>query len=170
LDAKSIPSVRIKGEFTRDPSVMINRLADILDRRYDGRKVSMLFLDSAGIAGPVAARLRDLGHRNIQEVNFGADSPDRKFRYYRDFMWGQMKEWLLTGAIDNHPELEADLVGPGTRPNNQQLVWLESKEDMKKRDVDSPDDGDALALSFAAKVAPPTKQPASAVPQEFSWS
>ena len=159
LDARSIPSIRIKGEFTRDPSVMVNRLGDVLSQTYGGQKVAMLFMDSAGIAGPVGARLRSLGHRNLQEVNFGADSPDpQKTRYYRDYMWSQMKEWLLIGAIDRHPELESDLVGPGIRPDSRQRVWLESKEDMKKRDVDSPDDGDALALTFAAPVAPPRKQ------------
>jgi hypothetical protein len=34
-----------------------------------------MFLDSAGIAGPVEARLRGLGFKNIIVVNFGADSP-----------------------------------------------------------------------------------------------
>jgi hypothetical protein len=32
---------------------------------------------------------------------------------------------------------------------------IESKDDMKKRGVASPDDADALALTFAAPVAPP---------------
>lgn len=152
-DARSIPPIRIKGEFTRDPAVLTNRLSDVLNREYDGRKVAMLFLDSAGIAGPIGARLRDLGHRNVQEVNFGSDSPDMHYRYQRDYMWGKMKEWLLVGAIDRHPELEADLVAPGIRPDGKQRVWLESKETMKKRGVDSPDDADALCLTFAAPVA-----------------
>jgi len=30
-----------------------------------------------------------MGHRNVQEVNFGSDSPDTKFRFYRDFMWAR---------------------------------------------------------------------------------
>lgn len=170
LDARSIPSVRVKGEFTRDPGVMTTRLADILNASYDGRKVEMLFLDSAGIAGPIASRLRMLGFRNVQEVNFGADSPDSKYRYFRDYMWGRMKEWLITGAIDKHPELESDLVGPGTRPDSRQRVWLESKEDMKKRDVDSPDDGDALALTFAAPVGPKKEQRPSPQPRTWGWS
>ncbi len=157
MDARSIAPIRIKGEFTRDPAVLTAKLATVLTTPYDGRLVSMLFLDSAGIAGPIAQRLRDMGHRNIQEVNFGADSPDEKFRYMRDFMWGQMKQWLLTGAIDKHQELETDLTGPGTRPNDRQKVWLESKQDMKKRGVDSPDDADALALTFASPVMPPRK-------------
>lgn len=152
MDARSIAPIRIKGEFTRDPSVLTSKLANVLTQDYGGRKVAMLFLDSAGIAGPIAQRLREQGHRNIQEVNFGTDSPDEKFRYMRDYMWGQMKQWLLTGAIDRSQDLETDLTSPGTRPNNRQKVWLESKEDMKKRGVDSPDDGDALALTFAAPV------------------
>ncbi len=170
LDARSIPSVRVKGEFTRDPGVMTTRLAEILTKDYGGRKVAMMFLDSAGIAGPIAARLRALGHRNIQEVNFGADSPDAKHRYYRDYMWSTMKGWLSNAAIDRHPELEADLIGPGLRPDARQRVWLESKEDMKKRDVDSPDDGDALALTFASPVLPAKAQEAEVLPQEFGWS
>ena len=135
--------------------MLTNRLADVLSKTYEGKPVSMLFLDSAGIAGAVGTRLRELGHKNIREVNFGADSPDEKFRYMRDFMWGQMKQWLLTGAIDKDQQLETDLTSPGTRPNDRQLVWLESKEQMKKRGVDSPDDGDALALTFAAPVQAP---------------
>lgn len=152
MDGRSIAPIRIKGEFTRDPSVLTSKLANVLTQDYSGHRVSMLFLDSAGIAGPIAQRLREQGHRNIQEVNFGADSPDEKFRYMRDYMWGQMKQWLLTGAIDKSQDLEVDLTSPGTRPNNRQKVWLESKEDMKKRGVDSPDDGDALALTFAAPI------------------
>ncbi len=170
-DARSIRPIRIKGEFTRDPSVMVTRLADVLAREHEGHRVHTLFLDSAGIAGPVGARLRALGHENVQEINFGADSPDPKARFMRDYMWANMKEWLLTGCIDSDPQLESDLIGPGTRPDLKQRVWLESKEDMKKRGVDSPDDGDALALTFAAPVAIPKKREHSAsVPQQWSWT
>lgn len=172
LDARSIPSIRIKGEFTRDPQVMVTRLADVLSREWQGYKVHTLFLDSAGIAGPVGQRLRALGFSNVVEVNFGADSPDMQARYMRDCMWMRMKEWLLTGAIDTHPELEADLVAPGTRPDRQQRVWLESKEDMKKRGADSPDDGDALALTFAMPVFVGTRWNSNvgAVPQGYAWT
>ena len=171
LDARSIAPIRIKGEFTRDPSVLTNRLADVLGRDYNGHKVSMLFLDSAGIAGPIASRLRNLGFKNVQEVNFGSDSPDPKCRFMRDYMWQMMKEWLLSGAIDKHPELEADLTGPGIRPDSRQRVWLESKETMKKRGVDSPDDGDALCLTFAAPVRAPVKKVSAPRPSAvFPWA
>lgn len=165
-DARSIPSIRIAGEFTRDPGVLTSRLTDVLTRTWDGQRVAMLFLDSAGIAGAIGTRLRQMGHTNVLEVNFGADSPNPKRRYMRDHMWAEMRDWLLAGAIDKTPRLESDLVAPGLRPDRQQRVWLESKEDMKKRGVDSPDDADALALTFAqivgpAMPAPPPYQPRS---------
>ena len=69
-------------------------------------------------------------------------------------MWGRMKDWLLSAAIDKSSRLENDLTAPGLREDLQQRVWLESKKDMKARDVPSPDEGDALALTFAQKVAP----------------
>lgn len=153
-DGRSIPAIRIAGELTRDPSVLTNRLADILGQKYNGQKVAMLFLDSAGIAGAIGSRLRDLGHTNVREINFGADSPNNKYRYMRDFIWSQMKDWLLIGAIDKSPRLENDLTAPGLRDDLQQRVWLESKKEMRRRDIPSPDEGDALALTFAQKVAP----------------
>jgi hypothetical protein len=151
-DARSIPPIRVKGEFTRDPAVLTTRLAEVLTTLYEGRKVHTLFLDSAGIAGPIGQRLRMLGHRNVQEVNFGADSPDAQCRFMRDYMWQKMKEWLAAGAIDGSAELESDLVGPGVRSDQQQRVWLEDKRSMRNRGLDSPDDADALALTFASPV------------------
>ena len=169
-DARSIPAIRIPGKLTADPAVLTNRLADILTAEYDGQKVAMLFLDSAGIAGPIAQRLRDLGHRNITEVNFGADSPSPQRRYYRDHMWADMKAWLLTGAIDKFPRLEIDLQTPGLRPDTKQRIWLESKEDIKKRGEKSPDDGDALALTFAQRIAPVPSTPRVPYRPVSPWS
>lgn len=173
-DGRSIPAIRIPGELTRDPGVLTNRLADVLTKTYDGQQVSMLFLDSAGIAGAIGTRLRNLGHRNVIEVNFGADSPDVKRRYMRDHMWAEMKDWLLTGAIDVSPRLEMDLQMPGLRPDNKQRIWLESKEEIKKRtEGKSPDDGDALALTFAqaVRIGPltPVRRPAPVYGGASGW-
>jgi hypothetical protein len=169
-DARSIPSIKIKGEFTRDPAVLTGKLADLLTRVFPGgRRLAMLFLDSAGIAAPVEARLRALGHKNITTVNFGAHSPDPKYAYMRDYMWGKMKEWLRTGGIDTDPGLEADLAGPCLVSDKQQRVKLEDKELMKKRGLSSPDDGDALALTFAMPVAPQKpKSGSSGRPKSYS--
>lgn len=167
-DARSIPPIRIAGELTRDPNVMVMKLAEILTKTHGPKKkkVAMLFMDSAGICGPVAARLRQLGHKNIQEVNFGADSLNEKYAYMRSYMWGQLKEWLPTGAIDKSPDLENDLVAPGYKLDRRVRVQLERKEEVKKRLGHSTDDADALALTFAMPVLAPKKPvvPVGAVP------
>lgn len=151
-DARSIPRITVPGELTRDPNVMVMKLAEVLTTQYGGRKVDMLFMDAAGIAGPVAARLRQMGHTNIQEVNFGAHSLNEKYAFMRSYMWGQLKEWLPTGAIDSHPGLVEDLTAPGYKLDKQVRILLEPKDKIKERIGHSTDDGDALALTFAAPV------------------
>lgn len=160
LDAQSIPPIKVKGLVTRDPMVMAGKLNDVLTKTYNGKKVSTLFFDSAGIAAPVEARLRALGHTNIVVVNFGADSPSPKAKYFRDYMWMELHDWLAVGSIDKDPGLAADLAKPLLINDPDGKIKLESKELMKKRltkmgiESSSPDDGDALALTFAHKVAP----------------
>lgn len=175
LDARSIPPIKVKGEFTRNPMVMISKLTDVLARSYNGDRVAMLFLDSAGIAGPIAARLRALGHQNVMEVNFGQDATDGKFAYRRDEMWGRMKQWLQDGgAIDRDPGLEADLSKPILVADRLQRIKLESKELMQKRlskmgaEASSPDDGDALALTFAMQVMPQKRRTLPSRPMRLS--
>lgn len=153
-DARSIPAVRVPGEQSRDSMKMVTLAADVLARHYEGRKVSMLFVDATGgsIGGPIADRLRQLGHKNVVDVQFGGESPDMKYANMRAYMWGRMRDWLPNGAIDASPHLEVDLTGPGYFHDKRDRLLLESKEQMKKRGLDSPDDGDALALTFAQVV------------------
>jgi hypothetical protein len=46
------------------------------------------------------------------------------------------------------------LAGPGYHINRSNLLVVDSKADIHKRGQASPDDGDALALTFAQPVAP----------------
>jgi hypothetical protein len=164
-DARSIPSIKVKGEFTKDPAVMVGKIVDVLSKTYNGEKVAMMFFDSAGIASSVHAGVRSLGYQDrIMQVNFGADSPQQHCAYWRDYMWDTMKNWLREGgAIDSDPDLAADLQKPVLISDLKQRVKLESKEQMKKRlaklglNSTSPDDGDALALTFAMPVGSPMK-------------
>ena len=129
-------------------------LAAHLERALYQRRIHTMFLDSAGISGAIAPRLRGLGYENVIEINFGADSPEDKYYNKRAYMWGKLKDWLLSGAIPDDERLEADLTGPGFHLNKQDRLVLESKESMAKRGLASPDDGDALSLTFAQPVKP----------------
>lgn len=152
-DGRTVTPIRVPGEQSRDSMRLVTLAADILGREFDGRKVHTLFVDGTGIGGPIVDRIKQLGHANVVDVQFGAHAPDPKFANMRSFMWGQMREWLKHGAIDTTPALEQDLTAPGYFHDKQDRLLLESKEQMKKRGVDSPDDADALALTFAAPVS-----------------
>lgn len=169
LDARSIPPIKIRGEHTKNPAVVRERLADVLRRNYGGQPVSMMFLDNSGVggnAGAILAGLLALGLKNVMGINFGDQALDSRFyALRRDEMWGGMKNWLRDGgAIDADKDLAADLQKPILVKDTQQRIKLESKDDMKKRlskmglDSSSPDDADALALTFAMPVLP--KKPA----------
>lgn len=153
LDAKTIPPIKIPGEFTRDSMKMVMKIVNIINDGWNGYKPQAVFVDGTGIGGPICDRLRQLGF-DVFEIQFGATAPDRHFANMRSYMWWKMKEWLLYGAIDDDEVLETDLLGPESHHNKKDQLVLESKEDMKKRGLDSPDDGDALALTFAMPVAP----------------
>lgn len=162
-DARSIPPVRVPGEKAKDSMQMVTLVTDILNKDYDGRKVAMLFVDATGgsIGGPIADRLRQLGHKNVVDVQFGGESPESKIANMRAYMWSKLRDWLAAGgAIDTLPALETDLTGPGYFHDKGDRLLLESKEQMKKRGLDSPDDGDALALTFAQVVHPAANKPA----------
>jgi phage terminase large subunit len=48
--------------------------------------------------------------------------------------------------------------GPGFHLNLKNQLVIESKDEMHKRGVASPDDADALALTWAQPVAPPQRR------------
>ena len=69
----------------------------------------------------------------------------------RSEMWANLKKALEEGrtSLPDSDSLQADLVSCGYRYNSAGQLLLESKQDMRKRGVPSPDEGDAVALCFA---------------------
>jgi hypothetical protein len=66
-------------------------------------------------------------------------------------MWGLMRQWLVDFPcqIPDNDSLHADLCGIKYKFDSKTRLILERKEDMKKRGIRSPDEADALALTFA---------------------
>jgi hypothetical protein len=67
-------------------------------------------------------------------------------------MWGHMKEWCKFGCLPADRSLSADLTAVDYGYDASDAIRLERKDDMRKRGLASPDDGDALALTFAYPV------------------
>jgi hypothetical protein len=153
-DARSIPRIRLTGEQSRDRNVIVAKLAELLTDPRPDRHVAAMFIDSA-FGSPIVERLHVLGFRNVHEVNFGSPSHNPHQLNMRAYMWSQMKDWLVTGAIPDDTQLEVQLTGPGYHINRANKLVIESKQDMASRGMASPDDADALALTFARRVGPP---------------
>ena len=66
-------------------------------------------------------------------------------------MWQNMKNALQDGrfSIPDDDALHADLTSCGYRYDSSGRLVLESKQDMKKRGMPSPDSADAMALCFS---------------------
>ena len=119
----------------------------------------VVFVDGGGVGGGVVDRLRQLNH-DVIEVQFGGKADDaRKYLNKRAEMWGRVKEWLAIGSLSKDEMLVTDLTNVEYQYTVADQIQLESKEHMKQRGLPSPDDGDALALTFAFPVpehAPPS--------------
>lgn len=115
-----------------------------------------IFVDGAGVGGGVVDRLKGLNFKCV-DVNAGSKATDdRRYLNRRAEMWGTMREWLRDrGGIPDMPDLVDDLLSPLYKFDASNRIQLEKKEDMKSRGLASPDVGDALAMTFAAPVAPP---------------
>lgn len=165
-DARTIPPIRLRGDVSRE--VVIAKVAEVLRDQNPKRKVAMLFIDAGFFGSPIAERLKTLGFTNVVEVNFAeTDTLDNYYANMRAYMWGRTKDWLPNGAIDAFPQLEIDLAGPGFHINKSNKVVLESKEDMAKRGLLSPDEADALVLTFAQHVAPVKKPERAVLPSQL---
>ena len=67
-------------------------------------------------------------------------------------MWGEMKDWLMDGGTINDDRLIQELTAPESRINHAGKQVLESKDEMRRRGLPSPNIADALALTFAYPV------------------
>lgn len=144
-NARDFPVIRLKG---KDNMEVANECA------FQIQKVNpdAVCIDAGNGTG-VIDRLREMGYK-VTEVWFGSKSEQPEYANKRTELWGKMREWLKGGCIDNTQDLIDDLVGPEYKfQGASDRLMLESKDEMKRRGLASPDDADALACTFAVRVA-----------------
>lgn len=128
------------------------RMAQLIAQFEDEYKADAVFIDM-GYGTGIYSIGKQLG-RKWRLIEFGGKSNDPVYLNMRAYMWGQMKEWLREGGSipPNDQALYDDIVGPEAIIDKNGRIQLESKKDMKDRGLPSPNKGDALALTFAARV------------------
>jgi len=144
-NGRVIDPVKLKG---LDNMQVANRCAHLIDQ-YNPDGVCI----DAGNGTGIIDRLREMNYK-VHEVWFGAKSDKQEWANKRSEIWDKMREWLKGGTIDNDTDLIDDLAGPEYDfQGNSDKILLEPKDKMRKRGLPSPDDADALAVTFAVKIA-----------------
>lgn len=135
----------------------------------DARKPKRMFIDMGGLGAGTVDILHSWGapyDEIVVGVNFG--SPPREYRgedesgrqlpgpkNRRAEMWWKSRDWLqdeMGADLPDKDGLQADACAPGYKYDMNQQLLLESKEDIRKRGFRSPDEWDAIALTFAEPV------------------
>jgi hypothetical protein len=116
-------------------------------------KPALVCIDEGGLGAGVVDRLKEQRYK-IRGVNFSNRAANiMMYGNKRAEMWGLMRDWLRSAAIQSDRYLKSDLISPLMKPDSKGAIFLESKKDMKSRGLASPDAADAIALTFAYPVA-----------------
>lgn len=131
------------------------QVAGIMANYWKEFSPDAMFIDKIGIGSGIHDRLLEL---NIPCIGVNSATRAEENDLYankRAEMWWRMKKWLEDGPnrLPNDTALIADFSAPSYKYASNGTRLVESKDDMRKRGVRSPDGADALALTFAENVA-----------------
>lgn len=142
-------SFGLEKHVKKDTMEVTGLVATIIERENPAR----VFIDVGGLGAGIVDRLNELGYRDIVvPVNAGSSPWDStKFRNKKAEMWALTKEWLgdFPCQIPDDDELHADLCGIKYKFDSNSRLVMESKDEMKKRGIRSPDCAEALVNTFA---------------------
>jgi hypothetical protein len=116
---------------------------------------AVIVVDSVGLGSGVADRLRELNVPTL-DMNPSETLPSNgRFVRMRDQVWDNMRTWFegRNVSIPRDDLLRDSLVIPKYGFTSDGKLRLESKTEMRSRGFKSPDDADALALTFTPAAA-----------------
>lgn len=149
-------------EYHRDLSTM--QIAGMLAGYIREMRPDAVFIDKGGLGAGIVDRLHELNFEQVHGVMFGQRAHNSElYVNKRAEMWWDMKAWLEDQPvrIPNDAQLIGDLSAPQPIWRSDSKKQLESKKEMAKRQIRSPDGADALALTFAEPVEIRTDHDAS---------
>lgn len=160
IDGNITLPVKRHGQDTMGTVGDIVRLYNLTIQKYPKYKGQItVAVDDTGLGGGVTDRLVELKRfgqiprMNIIAANFGEKIPDEDAAlYYANlptYMWSVVKDLLNEGLLKlpNDNDLVAQLTTRKYKMHSTGKIVLESKDEIKKRGLPSPDIGDSVALS-----------------------
>lgn len=148
--------IRRKGRLAYNLETHFNlntmEIVGLIRRIIDKERPSKVCIDCIGIGAGIVDRLLEIGYDCVEGVNVARSANDKdKFKNLRAELWHDMREWLAQESgvqIPDSDELLGDLTSLGYKFDSSGRLQIESKEDLRRRGMKSPDLGDALAISF----------------------
>jgi hypothetical protein len=122
----------------------------------DEEPVGAVKVDVIGLGAGVVDRLREQGVPHVYGVNVASRALDgERYERRRDELFFALRERFRTGEIALPPDdrLRAQLASLGFSYTSSGRLQVESKEDLRRRGLRSPDRADALMLAFAPVTA-----------------
>lgn len=151
--------IEIAGAWDKCDTVETATRVDVLARQLGAREVRV---DGTGVGGGVVDELRRIEQSfyYVIEINGAAASPDPKQWYnYRAYLYDHVRTLLRNKMIDL-PPLDPDNSESDAKTLGEELegarykflrgaILMESKDEMRRRGVKSPDFSDALTYACA---------------------
>lgn len=124
-------------------------------------KPRTIFVDVIGLGAGVVDRMKELD-LPVYGVNVSEQpAAGEKYNRLRDELWFKAREWFAARDVQivADDDLIAELTLPTYKITSAGKIQVESKDDLKRRGVTSPDLADAFCLTFASGRAKPAKLP-----------
>lgn len=129
-------------------------------------RADYIHVDEIGVGAGVVDRLKEL-KEPVLGVNVANVAPERKHlvvdgqgKSLRDYLWLETAEFMKSGRAsfalvdpDVAQDLSGELCSVKYKIDSQGRIVIESKDEMKKRGLRSPDIAEGLMLTFAPNVA-----------------
>lgn len=144
--------------------------AGIVKNEYDNAKVkpAAIHIDVIGIGAGVVDRCKEMG-LPVRGINV-AESPSVSDLYsrLRDELWFKGREWFEARdcKLCDDDDLIAELTTPKYSILSNGLIKVESKDEMKKRGIASPNRADAFLLTFAPSMVKQSMTKKIAYPEQ----
>lgn len=129
-------------------------VAGLILREYENTEVDLLpsqiMVDVIGLGAGVVDRLKELGLPAVG-INVGESPTGTEYNRLRDELWWRARKWFddRQCVIPEDEYLIGELTGVKFGVTSSGKIKVESKEEMKKRGLKSPDRADAFCLTFA---------------------
>ena len=114
-----------------------------------------IVVDITGVGKGIYDRLNEIGlYQEVHGVQFGQRSnyPERFFNKKAELYW-KMREWILTNGKLLRDDAWNELLTLRYKEHSDRVIKFQSKEDLLKKGIKSPNVADALALTFEVDLS-----------------